>query len=217
MMNRRIDTSRLDIGLHDRQVLAAFLNLPSVRLGVEPEAGEISAVGLGSRNSPHHRVEISAEGLEKLGRLGRLLRASLQGDMPDAELLAGLRTFLAACPVIYRLDERGLHISPLRRADAGKLPALELALLTADMIASGEWHKLKQCPGCSCVFYDTSRNGMRVWCSMETCGNRAKVSRWRGKQNSTAGGDREVSCGCREECQCGAGVSDSRAKTVGGE
>ncbi len=217
MIDRRIDTSRFDIGLPDRRVLAAFLNLPSVRRGLEPEVGEVSDVWLVSRGPADHRLEISAEGLEELGRLGRLLRASLRSEGADARLLAGLRAFLAACPVTYGLDERGLHISPLRRADEGKLPALELALLAAETIEAGEWQKLKQCPSCGCAFYDTSRNGMRLWCSMATCGNRAKVSRWRDRHNSPAGGGREVSCGCRQECRCGAGGSDTRAEAVGGE
>jgi predicted RNA-binding Zn ribbon-like protein len=32
-------------------------------------------------------------------------------------------------------------------------------------------------PACVLWFYDISRNGTRRWCSMETCGNRAKAGR----------------------------------------
>jgi predicted RNA-binding Zn ribbon-like protein len=38
--------------------------------------------------------------------------------------------------------------------------------------------RLKRCEGsrCSMLFVDTSRSGRRRWCSMERCGNRAKVA-----------------------------------------
>ncbi|MBY8345022.1 CGNR zinc finger domain-containing protein [Streptomyces spinosirectus] len=39
--------------------------------------------------------------------------------------------------------------------------------------------RIRACSGHACVlhFYDTSRNGTRRWCSMASCGNRAKASR----------------------------------------
>lgn len=39
--------------------------------------------------------------------------------------------------------------------------------------------RIRPCAHESCVlhFFDTSRNGTRRWCSMATCGNRAKASR----------------------------------------
>ena len=35
-------------------------------------------------------------------------------------------------------------------------------------------------------FLDNSRPGNRRWCSMETCGNQAKKSTWRGEQATAA-------------------------------
>jgi len=42
-----------------------------------------------------------------------------------------------------------------------------------------ETARLKQCPATDCgwLFIDESRTGRRKWCSMETCGNRAKAKR----------------------------------------
>ncbi|MFD1663471.1 CGNR zinc finger domain-containing protein [Streptomyces caeni] len=39
--------------------------------------------------------------------------------------------------------------------------------------------RIRSCSHGSCIlhFFDTSRNGTRRWCSMATCGNRAKASR----------------------------------------
>src|SRR5262249_22537953 len=43
--------------------------------------------------------------------------------------------------------------------------------------ATGAWARLKMCrsEGCSVVFYDTSRNGRRIWCDVTACGNVANV------------------------------------------
>lgn len=50
----------------------------------------------------------------------------------------------------------------------------------AETLRSGELYKLKQCVDDSCgwLFWDTSRNRSRRWCSMEDCGNRAKAKRF---------------------------------------
>jgi predicted RNA-binding Zn ribbon-like protein len=49
----------------------------------------------------------------------------------------------------------------------------------ADLLTSPELSSLRLCASESCawLFLDTSRNGSRRWCSMRTCGNRAKARR----------------------------------------
>lgn len=49
-----------------------------------------------------------------------------------------------------------------------------------DLLTCADLRRLKVCPGagdCGWLFYDTSRNGMRRWCSMEGCGSRVKMRR----------------------------------------
>jgi predicted RNA-binding Zn ribbon-like protein len=47
-----------------------------------------------------------------------------------------------------------------------------------DVIGGPRAARLKRCEGsrCALLFVDTSRSGHRRWCSMERCGNRAKVA-----------------------------------------
>ncbi len=52
-----------------------------------------------------------------------------------------------------------------------------IAQATAEFLTSGPIHRLRECGGCYWLFMDTSRNGMRRWCDMKTCGNRAKAHR----------------------------------------
>ncbi len=55
----------------------------------------------------------------------------------------------------------------------------------AELLLSPELDQVKQCDddrGCGWLFLDTSRNRSRRWCSMQSCGNRAKVRRYRRQQ-----------------------------------
>ena len=58
------------------------------------------------------------------------------------------------------------------------LSAVEL-LTEPDRLA-----RVRECPGetCGWFFFDSSRNGLRHWCSMKTCGNADKVRRFRAVQ-----------------------------------
>ncbi len=56
-----------------------------------------------------------------------------------------------------------------------------VAWAAVDLLEQGPLDRLKECPGerCGWLFLDTSRNRSRAWCSMKTCGNTAKVKRYR--------------------------------------
>lgn len=50
--------------------------------------------------------------------------------------------------------------------------AYSIAALFADL----DRKKIRKCNNCVLHFYDTSKKGTRRWCSMQMCGNRAKVA-----------------------------------------
>jgi predicted RNA-binding Zn ribbon-like protein len=52
-----------------------------------------------------------------------------------------------------------------------------IAADAVDLFGGPRAERLRRCEGarCALVFLDTSRAGRRRWCSMERCGNRAKV------------------------------------------
>jgi predicted RNA-binding Zn ribbon-like protein len=55
-----------------------------------------------------------------------------------------------------------------------------LAEVSAGM-ADGTWERVKACRADDCrfAFLDTAKNRSRAWCSMQSCGNRAKVAAYR--------------------------------------
>jgi predicted RNA-binding Zn ribbon-like protein len=56
-----------------------------------------------------------------------------------------------------------------------------------DVLGGARATRLRRCQGsrCSLLFVDTSRSGRRRWCSMERCGNRAKVAAHRRRRKES--------------------------------
>lgn len=60
-----------------------------------------------------------------------------------------------------------------------------VAWSAAGLLERGPLDRIKACPpahGCGWLFLDLSKNRSRTWCSMKTCGNVAKVRRFRARQ-----------------------------------
>ena len=74
-------------------------------------------------------------------------------------------------------DETPIHVDATGvRGAIGKI--LGSAFLAE---LDGRWERFRVChdPGCSSVFFDHSKNKSGKWCSMSSCGNRAKVRAFR--------------------------------------
>lgn len=67
-------------------------------------------------------------------------------------------------------------------------PLWPVAWSTVELLTSPWLARVKVCEdtrGCGYLFIDTSKNRSRRWCSMESCGNRAKVQRHRARRQET--------------------------------
>jgi predicted RNA-binding Zn ribbon-like protein len=62
----------------------------------------------------------------------------------------------------------------------------QLAEALVEAIAEGDTSRFRVCANDACrwVFQDTSRGGRRRWCDMQSCGNRAKVRRYRSRHRA---------------------------------
>lgn len=110
-----------------------------------------------------------------------LITAARSGRMPDADAVAVVNEAAAHPVPVPRLDRTG-------RLDwqAGDPVRATLALAARDaldLVTSPSLARLRNCagPNCGALFLDTSRPGNRRWCSMGTCGNRAKKETLRGR------------------------------------
>jgi len=151
------------------------------------------------RNAP-------SDSLKSATDLGRWIRAAGLGETkPDDSDLALARSLREAIYGLVAARVRGLKLPKSERLTlnaiaAGQGPFISLSndgvattfgsvrqLLTglaleALLLIGGEnSSRLRQCEGESCaiLFLDESRTGERRWCSMASCGNRAKVRSFR--------------------------------------
>lgn len=122
--------------------------------------------------------------------LWRIFNAVITDTEVDEDDLA----FLDACKVRAashcRIARDG---DGFRRRCAEKAPALERALrliveAAEDFLLKGRLDRLHACGGetCEWLFVDTSKNGKRRWCDMATCGNDAKVKKFRKRKKKAA-------------------------------
>jgi predicted RNA-binding Zn ribbon-like protein len=66
----------------------------------------------------------------------------------------------------------------------GNVVAAALACIareTVELLTGPDLARVRKCAGCSLLFVDRSRPGSRRWCSMDRCGNREKMARYRKK------------------------------------
>jgi predicted RNA-binding Zn ribbon-like protein len=117
--------------------------------------------------------------------LRRLLSAEATGVGADPKDLELLNRVLARAG-----SRRGL-VSTVRGYGWGWLHENEtferlvwpVAFSAARLLEGADLERLKSCGGCGRLFLDASPNRSRRWCDMQTCGNRAKVARFRTRKD----------------------------------
>jgi len=135
-----------------------------------------------------------ATGLEMLSRLRRVrqamrgvLEAAATRQAPDASDLADINRALRT-HYIYELVPAtdGVSLDHRHQGDPVDGAIARLSEALARELIQGDTARLRICqnPECHWVFKDTSRTGKRKWCSMRSCGNRAKVARHRARRRT---------------------------------
>ena len=148
-----------------------------------------------ARDDMLHQFEHApAAGWQLLSRLHRIreamrgvVEASVARRAPDpadlGEVNRAMRTHY-----IYELvpSPDGVSLDHRHQGDPVDGAMARLAESIAREVITGDTSRLGVCENDQCrwVFKDTSRTGKRKWCSMSSCGNRAKVARHRAKQRT---------------------------------
>lgn len=118
----------------------------------------------------------------------RLFSAIAAGVEPPADDLAAVNRAIATATARGRLTPADGHFHWQWEREPSALDGMlwPVAWAAAELLLSEELHRVHECagPDCSWLFMDMSKNGSRRWCSMETCGNRAKARRHRVRQQA---------------------------------
>lgn len=143
---------------------------------------EASAFAAEARASPHRARAHFREALRLREAMSRIFRAWLARRAPDTADLALLNARLRARAPRRELAASGGGGFVWRSFAAQGAPWRLLELLAgaaAELLTSPELEHLRLCEGAGCgwLFLDSSPNRRRRWCSMASCGNRAKARR----------------------------------------
>lgn len=108
-----------------------------------------------------------------------LFEASIAGTAPAAEHVRHVDEVSRHTPAVRWDGTYG--VGPVGRLD--ELLAV-VARSGLELLMGPHRDRIKGCDGHHCIllFVDRSRSRRRRWCSMELCGNRAKVAAWRDRQ-----------------------------------
>jgi predicted RNA-binding Zn ribbon-like protein len=126
--------------------------------------------------------------------LHRTLRALMGHGLPLPRDLVRINAEVRACRAREGLIAQGQGLAwawrgagPALAAPLWPVVRAAAALLTSDALA-----RLRECggEGCGWLFLDRSRTRKRRWCSMDDCGNREKLRRFRARQARRAAGVR---------------------------
>lgn len=125
-------------------------------------AGAAHAEAVALREAIYRTFEAVAEGREPAPADLVVIGDAYRDGLNHADLRAGSEGFTWS-----------YHDPPdLRR------PLWPVAASAVELLASPELGRVKVCPArCAWLFLDTTKNGRRVWCSMQECGVGAKVRR----------------------------------------
>ncbi|MGE0151440.1 MAG: ABATE domain-containing protein [Reyranellaceae bacterium] len=132
-----------------------------------------------ARDNPPAAQRLLDRALELRETIHRLFVARAAGEAVPGEDIARLNAALVQAPSRGRLDGQ----SPGWIVPAGAIGAERLLApvlwSAADLLLQGDAARIRQCANekCRWVFVDASKAGSRRWCTMNSCGNRAKAQR----------------------------------------
>ena len=116
------------------------------------------------------------------------VEAQVRGEPVPPRSLYALNRALEVSRFTAQLVQSGERLALIERDTAlAPLAVLSpIALAAAALLVEVDRRRIRRCRSdrCGLWFLDTSKNGRRRWCSMATCGNRAKAARHHQKQKA---------------------------------
>jgi predicted RNA-binding Zn ribbon-like protein len=178
-----INTVEGRLSVHPGEFLTNYADLVrwGWHVGIMTEA-EVGQVRQEAERRPAEAVTVYERAVALRQTLYTIFLAIARGGAPaQADLDTLQQAYLAAlaqtrlAPADHGYYWRWVESSPgLERV---LWPVVQSAV---ELLASGELDRVKECRGvndCGWLFFDTSKNRSRHWCSMEGCGSRAKMRR----------------------------------------
>ena len=143
------------------------------------------------KNSPPQSLDSVAAQARELREWLRRFVVKHKGRplaLRDARELEPLNALLRQDQSYFQVvvGKQGIHLDALRRWPSADSLLIPIAETIARLISEEDFTYIKACEGhlCTLMFADHTRARGRRWCSMGICGNRAKVSAHRKRQQA---------------------------------
>jgi predicted RNA-binding Zn ribbon-like protein len=174
------------------ELVRQFINTLDVETGEDELATtdglEVWLAGnrlLGSEPAP---IDFNGRELETAVALREALRSlclANNGSRPEPEAQRALDAAAGSLHLHLTARLGGPAVISLVPDEIGVRRGLgEILTIVFEALHDGTWPRLKGCADetCQFAFYDASKNHSGHWCSMASCGNRAKVRSYRARQ-----------------------------------
>jgi predicted RNA-binding Zn ribbon-like protein len=153
---------------------------PTETLNSAEDLSAWTAANVAKEARPLARREFE-RAVEARETIWRVFDATARGKTPAATDLEALNGLLAASPArtTLRRERTGFSWDVDMRGTTALGQLAPVLWSAGDLLTGAKLDKVKRCanPDCGWLFLDDSRAGKRRWCSMSSCGNRAKARR----------------------------------------
>jgi predicted RNA-binding Zn ribbon-like protein len=144
-----------------------------------------------SRTSEQDSIRALRRALAVREAIDPLFRSIALHGPPPRESLKKLNHFIEKLCIPELVARRGsaFVLCPGDFSESPEGPLWPIVDGAVRLLTSADRAKIGECgePTCRWLFLDSSKNHSRRWCSMKLCGNRAKVRRFRVRQDGEGG------------------------------
>lgn len=131
---------------------------------------------------PEKAASIHSKAIQLREAIYQVFSKRYAGKPVPEQDLALLNDYIREAMAHLQLEPKNgeLHWDWVPEADGVEITLWTVARAAAELLTSDKAARVRECEddrGCGYLFIDQSKNHSRRWCSMESCGNRAKARR----------------------------------------
>ncbi len=177
------NTAEFHASDHPVEMLDTYADLVSWSLAAgligKPEVGDLL---LYAEKKPQEASKALIKAIDIRETSYRIISAVANHEKPDNKDLVKFNRFLKSTLNKSQISPSDEGYIWTWRIDENSLDRMLWPIVreAANLLTSKDINRVGECAddrGCGYLFFDTSRNHSRRWCSMEACGNRAKAQR----------------------------------------
>lgn len=146
------------------------------------DAAQADSLRLLAEGAPMEAAAVFARALSLREAIYDTFAALTRGESPPPAALSAVNAEIRRAGAHQHLVDTGAGFTWAWESEAPALDCLlwPVARSAGDLLTSPHLDRVRQCAddrGCGYLFFDSTRNRSRRWCTMESCGNRAKAKR----------------------------------------